>query len=89
MVQDDVLAITMNNAHSGTEGALNTIFNLVSTDPNDPRPQSLFTSVSVPLTSWVSPKVKAKISANEFIHFGTLSDSSKTKENYCYQCHRQ
>ncbi|KAL9978069.1 hypothetical protein ACROYT_G015550 [Oculina patagonica] len=51
VVQDVVLAITINNAQSGTEGVLNTICNLVSTDPNDPRPQSLFTSVSVPFTS--------------------------------------
>ena len=65
-VDDDVTAITMNTAQSGTEGAL------VNADPNDPIPQNLFTSVSVPLASRVSSKIKAKIWANEFISFVTL-----------------
>ena len=69
-VEDDVLAITRNTAQSGTAGAL------VNQDPNDPRPQNLFTSISVPLTSRVSSKIKAKIWANEFISFGTLLSES-------------
>ena len=76
-VDDDVIAITMNTAQSGTEGAL------VSADPNDPRPHNLFTSVSVPLASRVSSKIKAKIWANEFISFGTLlSDSPQEVGKY-------
>ena len=76
-VDDDVIAITMNTAQSGPEGAL------VSADPNDPRPQNLFTSVSVPLASRVSSKIKAKIWANEFISFGTLlSDSPQEVGKY-------
>ena len=83
VVQDDVIAITRNNAQSGTEGALNPITDLVNKNPNNSRPQSLFTSVSVPLTSRVSPKVKAKIWANEFINFGTLlSDSPQNEGKY-------
>ena len=65
-VDDDVIAITMNTAQSGTAGAL------VNTDHNDPRPQNLFTSISFPLTSRVSFKIKAKTWANEFISFGPL-----------------
>ena len=75
--EDDVISITMNTAKSGTEGAL------VNTDPNDPRPQNLFTSVSVPLTSRVTSKIKAKIWANEFISFGPLlSDSPQNIGKY-------
>ena len=54
-VDDDVIAITMNTAQSGTEGAL------VFADPNDPRPQNLFTSVSVPLASRVSSKLRLNL----------------------------
>ena len=76
-VDDDVIAITMNTAQSGTAGAL------VTTDPNDPRPQNIFTSVSVPLTSRVSSNIKVKIWANEFISFGTLlSDSPQEVGKY-------
>ena len=76
-VDDDVIAITINTAQSGTSGAL------VNTDRNDPRPQNLFTSISVPLTSRVSSKIKAKIWANEFISFGTLlSDSPQEVGKY-------
>ena len=57
-VEDDVSALTMNtSSQSGTEG----VFNLVNTDINGPRPQSMFTSVSVPLASRVSLKIKARI----------------------------
>ena len=69
-VDDDVIAITKNTVQSGTAGAL------LNTDPNDPRSQNLFTSISVPLTSRVSSKIKAKIWANEFISFGTLLSNS-------------
>ena len=76
-VDDDVMAITRNTALSGTAGAL------VNPDPNDPRPHNLFTSISVPLTSRVSSKIKAKIRANEFISFGTLlSDSPQEAGKY-------
>ena len=76
-VDDDVIAITMNTAQSGTAGAL------VNTDHNDPRPQNLFTSISVPLTSRLSSKIKAKIWANELISFGTLlSDSPQEVGKY-------
>ena len=76
-VDDDVIAITKNTVQSGTAGAL------LNTDPNDPRPQNLFTSISVPLTSRVSSKIKAKIWANEFISFGTLlSDSPQEVGKY-------
>ena len=43
-VDDDVIAITKNTVQSGTAGAL------LNTDPNDPRPQNLFTSISVYLS---------------------------------------
>ena len=76
-VDDDVIAITKNTVQSGTAGAL------LNTDPNDPRPQNLFTSISVPLTSRVSSKIKAKIWANKFISFGTLlSDSPQEVGKY-------
>ena len=76
-VDDDVIAITMSTAQSGTAGAL------VNTDRNDLRPQNLFTSMSVTLTSRVSSKIKAKIWANEFISFGTLlSDSPQEVGKY-------
>lgn len=65
-----VIAITMNTTQSGTEGTL------VNRDPNDPRPQNLFTSVSVLLMSRVSSKIKAKIWANEFHSFGTFLSNS-------------
>ena len=79
VVEEDVIAIRMNTAKSGTEGAL------VNTDANDPRPQNLFTSVSVPLTSRVSSKLKAKNCVNEFMSFGTLLfDSLRTKGNTRY-----
>ena len=79
-VEDDVSALTMNtSSQSGTEG----VFNLVNTDINGPRPQSMFTSISVPLASRVSPKIKARIWANEYINFGTLlSDSPQNEGKY-------
>ena len=81
-VEDEVLAITTTNGQSGTDkGAFNHLNSLVSV--NDPRPQSLFTSVSVPLTTRVSSKVKAKIWANEYINFATLlSDSPQDEGKY-------
>ena len=79
-VEDDVSALTMNtSSQSGTEG----VFNLVNTDINGPRPQSMFTSISVPLASRASPKIKARIWANEYINFGTLlSDSPQNEGKY-------
>lgn len=56
---DSINAITMTSPHSGT-GAVDPI-NLVNTGPHDARPQHQFTSVSVPLSSRVSSRIKAKI----------------------------
>ena len=51
--------------------------------PYDQRPQVQFTSVSVPLSSRVSSKTKAKIWANEYINFGSLlSDSPQQEGKY-------
>ena len=47
---------------------------------NDSRPQSTFTSISVPLSSRVSAKLKAKIFANEYVNFGALLSSSPNNE---------
>ena len=47
---------------------------------NDSRPQSPFTSISVPLISRVSAKLKAKIFANEYVDFGALLSSSPNNE---------
>ena len=49
---------------------------------NDSWPQSTFTSISVPLSSRVRAKLKAKIFANEYVDFGALlSSSPNTKGN--------
>lgn len=78
-VDADVADLTLDmNSQSGT-GGVNPI-NLVNTGLNDPKPQTPFTSVSVALTSRVSPKIKAKIWANEYIDFGTLLSSSPQNE---------
>ena len=66
-VDEDVNVIT--NPQSGT-GAVDPILDLVNTGPYDQRQQVQFTSVSVPLTSRVSSKIKAKIWANEYINLG-------------------
>ena len=79
-MDEDVNVIT--NPQSGI-GAVDPIFDLVNTGPYDQRPQVQFTSVSVPLTSKVSSKIKAKIWANEYINFGSLlSDSPQQEEKY-------
>ena len=79
-VDDDVNVIT--NPQSGI-GAVDPILDLVNTGPYDQRPQVQFTSVSVPLTSRVSSKIKAKIWANEYINFGSLlSDSPQQEGKY-------
>ncbi|CAH3028460.1 unnamed protein product, partial [Porites evermanni] len=79
-VDDDVNGIT--NPQSGI-GAVDPILDLVNTGPYDQRPQVQFTSVSVPLTSRVSSKIKAKIWANEYINFGSLlSDSPQQEGKY-------
>ena len=79
-VDDDVNVIT--NPQSGI-GAVDPILDLVNTGPYDQRPQVQFTSVSVPLTSRVSSKIKAKIWANEYINFGSLlSDSPQHEGKY-------
>ena len=50
---------------------------------NDSPPQSTFTSISVPLSSRVSAKLKAKIFADEYVDFGALlSSSPKNKGKY-------
>ena len=46
----------------------------------DSRPQSTFTSISVPLSSSVSAKLKVKIFANEYEDFGALLCSSPNNE---------
>ena len=46
----------------------------------DSRPQTTFTSISVPLSSRVSAKLKAKIFANEYVDFGALLSSSPNNE---------
>ena len=81
-VGDEVIAISTTHGQSGTdEGAFNHLNSLVNV--NDPRPQSLFTSVSVPLTTRISSKVKAKIWANDYIYFATLlSDSPQDEGKY-------
>ena len=76
-VDDDVNVIT--NPQSGI-GAVDPILDLVNTGPYDQRPQVQFTSVSVPLTSRVSSKIKAKIWANEYINFGSLLSDSPQQE---------
>ena len=76
-VDDDVNAIT--NPQSGT-GAVDHILDLVNSGPYNQRPQVQFTSVSVPLTSRVSSKIKAKLWANEYIPFGTLLSDSPHQE---------
>lgn len=58
-VGDSINAITMTTPQSGT-GAVDPV-NLVNTGSHDPRPQHHFTSVSVPLSSRASSKIKAKI----------------------------
>ena len=79
-MDEDVNVIT--NPQSGI-GAVDPIFDLVNTGPYDQRPQVQFTSVSVPLTSRVSSKIKAKIWANEYINFGSLlSDSPQQEGKY-------
>ena len=65
-VDEDVNVIT--NPQSGI-GAVDPI---LDTGPYDQRPQVQFTSVSVPLTSRVSSKIKAKIWAKKYINFGSL-----------------
>ena len=47
---------------------------------NDSRTQSTFTSISVPLSSRVSGKLKAKIFANEYVDFGAFFSSSPNNE---------
>ena len=47
---------------------------------NDSRPQSTFTTISVPLSSRVSAKLKAKIFANEYVDIGALLSSSPNNE---------
>ena len=79
-VDHNVNVIT--NPQSGI-GAVDPILDLVNTGPYDQRPQVQFTSVSVPLTSRVSSKIKAKIWANEYINFGSLmSDSPQHEGKY-------
>ena len=69
------------NPQSGI-GAVDPILDF-NTGPYDQRPQVQFTTVSVPLTSRVSSKIKAKIWANEYINFGTLlSDSPQQEGKY-------
>ena len=46
----------------------------------DSRTQTTFTSISVPLSSRVSAKLKAKIFANEYVDFGALLPSSPNNE---------
>ena len=50
---------------------------------NDSRPQSTFTSISVPLSSRVSAKLKAKIFVNEYVDFGALLSSFPNNERKC------
>ena len=47
---------------------------------NGSRPQSTFMSISVPLSSRVSAKLKAKMFANEYVDFGALLSSSPNNE---------
>ena len=54
---------------------------------NDSRPQSTFTSISVPLSSRVSAKLKAKIFANEYVDFGALLSSSPNDEREIFTFH--
>ena len=78
-VDDDVHVIT--NPQSGIEAV--DPLDLVNSGPYDQRPQVQFTSVSVPLTSRVSSKIKAKIWSNEYINFGSLlSDSPQQEGKY-------
>ena len=79
-VDEDVNVIT--NPQSGI-GAVDPIFDLVNTGTYDQRPQVQFTSVSVPLASRVSSKIKAKIWAKKYINFGSLlSDSPQQEGKY-------
>ena len=74
-VSADELADILQDGHaSGTNrgGAPTTL--------NDSRPQSTFTSISVPLSSRVSAKLKAKIFANEYVDLGALLSSSRNNE---------
>ena len=47
---------------------------------NDSRPQRTFRSISVPLSSRVSAKLKAKIFANEYVESGAFLSSSPNNE---------
>ena len=47
---------------------------------NGSPPQSTFMSISVPLSSRVSAKLKAKMFANEYVDFGALLSSSPNNE---------
>ena len=59
----------------------------VPTALNDSRSQSTFTSMSVPLSSRVSAKLKAKILANEYVDFGALLSSSPNDEREIFTFH--
>ena len=74
-----MIAILTTNGQSGTdEDAFSHLNRLVIV--NDPRPQGLFPSVSVPLTTRVSSKVKAKIWAYPSV--GSSSQPPLTLEPY-------
>ena len=70
----EVADILQDGHASGTnrEGAPTTL--------NNSRPQGTFTSISVPLVSRVSAKLKAKIFANEYVDFRALLSSSPNNE---------
>lgn len=70
--QRETSAIVTSNA--GTEGLQPIIEN------SDPKPTQAFTSLAVSLASRVSAKLKAKIWANEYVHFGSLLFSSPQNE---------
>ena len=59
----------------------------VPTTLNDSPPQSTFASMSVPLSSRVSAKLKAKIFANEYVDFGALLSSSPNDEREIFTFH--
>ena len=89
--RSDSVALPSNTATNATpstniSGAINSVVEEITGErsPVD-RPTSKFTSVSVPLASRVSERIKAKIWADEYIDFARLLSAETESQQYSFK----
>ena len=89
--RSDSVALPSNTANNATpstniSGAINSVVEEITGERSlVDRPTSKFTSVSVPLASRVSERIKAKIWADEYIDFARLLSAETESQQYSFK----